>query len=209
MRRRRRRLALVVALAAALVTATGTGGYTAAEADRGVNVAVVNDPNGLLGVEKRVNGCGNQPRLHVTNNLGQDVEVSATVVDSLGVHVQPPSPSSVTLTELDPEANIKANVVPPGPPTAIDQAITLNVTAVGSGVRIELTRTVTVECTGGNNGEKEDEKEEKKEENSDGENEEEKKEGNSNGEKEKNSDGENEEEKKEGNSNGEKEKGQD
>lgn len=142
--RRGQRLALVVALAASLVLVTATGAFTSVEADRGVNVAVVSDENAYLGLDARVAGCGNHARYRVTNRFGTAIDVTASVVDASanlsGVVTNAP-------TDLAPgdSGTIDVRVTPTGNTTPAGW-VTLDITATGSEVRAELTRTVPTAC---------------------------------------------------------------
>ncbi|MFB6159615.1 MAG: hypothetical protein ABEJ61_00375 [Haloferacaceae archaeon] len=142
--RRRRRLALVGLLAASLMLVTATSGFSSVEADRGMNAAVVSDANAFLGLEERVAGCGDHARFAVTNRLGTEIDVSATVVDASTNITADVTDAPTGLVPGDTDT-IDVDVHPVGN-TTTDGLVTLDIVATEEGTRVELTRTVRTDC---------------------------------------------------------------
>jgi hypothetical protein len=148
----------LIALAAALLALTlvsGTGGFSSVAADRSVDVAVANDDEALVGIEKsHIDRCGaNQVALTVTNRLGSDLHtVEATVLAAS---------SDVRATVMDTpeglgvgdngEITVRVNPATPanedaGNGDAVDGTVDIRLTVKGDGTRVTLTRSVPVEC---------------------------------------------------------------
>lgn len=161
-----RRVWLLVAAFAALSLALGTGGFSAASMDRGVNVAVVEDPaDGYVGLEYHPDRVlveygsndaeGNDPRekvhlLTLRNNLAGPVSFTVVVEDPTAV---PPKVkrsnggrTTYDLGTLDPDDSVTLQVPVVCAANGPTETWTLHVTADGEGVLGELTREVTVDC---------------------------------------------------------------
>jgi len=117
---RRRLLALGFA-AALLVSVTGSGGFAAASADRSVPVAVVDDDEAYLGIERDDASDGTW-NLTLTNRLGtgETLDVAAEVGGQNATATLDPGESE-TLTFTDVDCDGTANVVA----TAQDGSITV------------------------------------------------------------------------------------
>jgi hypothetical protein len=151
----------LVALAAALLALTlvsGTGGFSSVAADRSVNVAVVDDDEAFVGIEKgHIDRCGaNQVALTVTNRLGSDLHtVEATVLDDdsdvRATVMDTPGRLGVDDKSHRGEITVRVNPATPanedaGNGDAVDGTIQVRLTVQGGGVRVGLTRSVAVEC---------------------------------------------------------------
>lgn len=161
-----RRVWLLVAAFAALALAFGTGGFSAAEIDRGVTVNVVDDPaEGYVGIEYLADPVtvtygsndrqGEDPRhsvhlLTLRNNLDDPVRFTVTVEDPTSA---PPKLSGdadsyelggATGVARGGTVHLSVPVVCAGDTDRETWA--LQVTADWGGVVGELTRDVTVEC---------------------------------------------------------------
>jgi hypothetical protein len=135
---RRRWLTLLTAGAAVLVATTGTGGFSAVEADRGLDVSVVADDRAHLGitVEETTGANGSTfTLLTLDDNFphGTDVRVeSVAAPDNAPIRVKSWSmdgPVDVTCVE-----------------TTADTDVTLLIDARGDGVRVIKHKQVTVTC---------------------------------------------------------------
>ncbi|MFB6082661.1 MAG: hypothetical protein ABEJ94_00260 [Halorientalis sp.] len=158
----RLKLASVVFAFAAVSLAVGTGAFSSVSADRGVEVAVVEDEEALLGIEGGPHAFpnGNEDRelLTVTNRFAQPVTVTVEITDSGDGGVP-------TLKESDDEKEV---VLDAGEDDSIEWKIqcssqggkadpqtetwTIDVSATGETVSVETTETVTIQCTGNGKG---------------------------------------------------------
>ena len=151
----RRSLVALAAAVLALTLVSGTGGFSSVAADRPVSVAVVDDDEALVGVEAdRIDRCGgNQRALTVSNRLGTDLHtVQATVLDDSsdvrGTVTGTPDgvgigDSGEITVRINPAASASEDA---GNGDAVDGTIEIRLVVVGDGARVELTRSVPVEC---------------------------------------------------------------
>ena len=92
-----RRIAAVLFALALLVTVSGTGAYSAASADRGLTVEVVDDDEAYVGYEP-------EERIYAVNTTNQTTtETLVTVTNRF--------PSSVELTDVDVDAHPALSVL--------------------------------------------------------------------------------------------------
>ena len=158
---RLRRVAVVLAALAVVGTTIPTGGLSSASAERSVSVDVVPDDEAFLGVVEHnqtvdpgLNGDqGNSTKAQVvlltlTNRFPTDLTVEVSVGDAGA-----PPPKMQSLADrsfslpMGHARHVEANVVcgGGGGPTGSD-VFTVEVVASGTGIGIELTRHVTIEC---------------------------------------------------------------
>ncbi|MFC6953351.1 hypothetical protein [Halorubellus litoreus] len=129
---------LVLAAAAVVVATTaGTGAFSAVSAERGIQIAVVDDDRAYLGVAVTANVSGNDTtaRITVTNQFPQGTTLSAVTATVDGETVSL-TPGSTTLDGGDSTTGTVANV------TCGD---TVTIRASGDGVRVELEREIVCE----------------------------------------------------------------
>jgi len=143
-----RAAALFGVLLALLLLTTQSGAFSAATADRSVTVAVVEDEDAYLGIERWTvseTGQATTPLLRVTNHLSTTVEVHITVVESGGAgravlnSVQGPDTLHVGESAL-----VSAGVTCAGGTTA--EPATLRIHASGSGVSVTAHRIPDIDC---------------------------------------------------------------
>ncbi|MFB6161154.1 MAG: hypothetical protein ABEJ61_08260 [Haloferacaceae archaeon] len=131
----RRRLLLAATVAVVLAFVTSTGAVSTVTMDRGVEVAVADDPNAYLGVERAVTGVGDG-----TANL------SVTVTNRF--------PSGADLATVEVTVDGTTADLARGDPLAPGESAThafrsvgcgdrIAVEAFGDGVRVRLYRSVT------------------------------------------------------------------
>jgi hypothetical protein len=79
---RHRSLVLAVAVVVLLATVSGTGGFSSAEADRSVDVAIANDDSAFVGFEQATEETNRTVNLTVavTNQLPSDTGLSSVSV---------------------------------------------------------------------------------------------------------------------------------
>jgi uncharacterized membrane protein len=153
---------VLVVLAISLLV--GTGGFSSAAADRGVDVTVVDDDSAFLGItlESPVldNGRHDETQLaSVQNRFGvplTDLEVTVDGDDPQSPKLLPQStpdvdvPDSIAPGESGTiEADIQCSNAGGDGPTEDWQ---LHISATSDVATVDLTRTVTVECTGEGSG---------------------------------------------------------
>jgi hypothetical protein len=162
-----RRIWLLVAALAALSLAFGTGGFSAAELNRGLSVSVADDPaDGYVGIEyiaspatveygsNDASGEDSRQKVHLLtlrNNLVDSVYYTVRVQDPTQAPPKLRGNSGPTY-ELGGQTGVgrgervrlSAPVVCAG--NADQETWTLHITAESDGVTGELTREVTIEC---------------------------------------------------------------
>jgi len=135
-----RALSLVLAFTAAVGLIFGTAGFTALEADRGVNVTVVDDEDAYLGYEAETETGNNSTTVtaeyhnQFSDELTLDVTVEVDGEDRKAV--------SVTLTEGAAERITVTESCSSGETVQF----TFAATGSGSGVDVSLERTHSVTC---------------------------------------------------------------
>jgi hypothetical protein len=161
----RRRVWLLVAVLTALLLAFGTGGFSAAQVDRAVQVSVAEDPNGYVGItylpdSVRVpygstDGQGNDPRsevhvLTIENNLDDRMALTVVVTDSSG---GPPKlensrggEAEYDLGGFDPGESALLDIPVVCAANGATETWQLRITAHGGDIDAILTREVTIEC---------------------------------------------------------------
>lgn len=154
---RGRALLVVVAAALTVVAIVPTGGFTAASADRSVQVAVVSDDEALVGIDPAEPTLDNGRHadvalLQVRNGFGEPVTVTASVAraDRTG---QPPTVRAVT----------GPGTLAPGESGAVTAdavcaaaretgTVTVELAVAGDGVDVTMERDVEITCTGDGRG---------------------------------------------------------
>lgn len=96
---RLRKFALVGLVASGFLALLATGGFSAANADRSVEVAVAEDENAFLGIPDKVE-CGQEATV-VENQLHTDIDVTVTVSVRGQGELQIKKPTGTTYTQLD------------------------------------------------------------------------------------------------------------
>lgn len=140
-----KRVAAVMLLVAVVLAGSGTAGFSAATADRGVAVNVVDDEYAYLALDwKPLDRCGNQPLVEITNRFETeltDIDVEVTDTDRLEATIRNnpdrlgPDKSSTVDIKLNPR---KANQTD-------DRWVKFRVDAHGQSVEVnELRRQVRV-----------------------------------------------------------------
>ena len=135
-------ISIVLAFTAAVGMVLGTAGFSAIDADRGIEVSVVDDDSAYLGVETvdpivenesstvavYENGFGTDLDEFSVHAVSTDPNVDATVADA---------PES-----LDPGESARVDVVVESEDVDLDSVkLQLSVTASGDGVSVETSRT--------------------------------------------------------------------
>lgn len=148
----RKRLALSALVVASVLLVSSTGGFSAMSADRGVEVSVANDPHAFLALKDRANvltfdnGRHDDVQLmEIENNLGQELDLRITIQDETAVpnHLYTTAPKELDRHEKQPvTVDIQCGN------GENQEQWTVDIVASGEGVRIELSRMVTVICTG-------------------------------------------------------------
>jgi uncharacterized membrane protein len=149
-----RRLAAVLTVVGVALLTTGSGAFTAAQLDRGVDVSVVEDEEAFLAVEEldpAPEADANSSTDHVdvelvqlTNQFtAQDLTVAVDIDErSSGPDAtSEPTASSVSSGETE---TVTVDVECPAGSSNEDWSV--DITAEGEGVEIQLTRTVEVSC---------------------------------------------------------------
>lgn len=163
----RRRVSLALALLAVALLAVGTGGFSSSAADRGLEIAVVDDERAFLGVDVGGDGetvrldNGNRDNRNVTllaleNRVGDstlrvaDLTVEARDADRRLTSGRPPHVRDASVQPgTDPtEKRIVAGTVVCASNQENRMAVEVGLTAYADGFAVELTRTVWVECSG-------------------------------------------------------------
>jgi hypothetical protein len=148
-----RAVLVVIAVTAALVSAASTGGFSVSEADRGVDVAVVDDDRAFLGVETYDRAHkGGSPTwvtlVRVTNRLGESFHSVDISVDGTG---GPPPvlqhhrrPAGLAAGESDTvRARINCDNGRENPRT---ESWEVRIRASGESASVALSRTVSITC---------------------------------------------------------------
>jgi len=165
-----RRVSLALALVGVALLAAGTGGFSATTADRGVNVAVVDDENALLGVddESVVLDNGNNSRVSLLT-LENQADASPLTVTDLTVETAPgernltagppPKISGVSVDSESPSTKrpIVADKIVCANSTRNEKTLLIGLTAASDDFTVELTREVNVVCSGDPSGNSSDE----------------------------------------------------
>jgi hypothetical protein len=160
----RRRLLILAAFALAVVSATGTGGFSAAQMDRGVSVAVAPDSDAILGIKTydqtaddagkldpgRTKGETGPPTevvlLEVTNRTGQDIESIDVDIDEPDEpnERRPPKVMDAGASYVGDDIwEVQADVVCG---SEMSETWTVDLTIQADGVQAELSRSVDVAC---------------------------------------------------------------
>jgi uncharacterized membrane protein len=148
----RRTLLAVAMFALSVAVVTGSGSFTSASAERSVSVDVVEDERAFVGIERAgpevPNGNHEVVLMYVTNRFHSKAE-SISVV-AVGEPSGPPPvvqelthPSKIQAGEKIP---VRAKVTCGNATTGGEILVRLNVTT--DGATVEMTRSVTIECTG-------------------------------------------------------------
>jgi len=158
-----RRIWLLVAAFAALSLAFGTGGFSAAELDRGVQVSVAEDEDAFVGIHGQDSITisygsndeqGNDRRevvqlLALENNFGEPMTFDVTVHDPTST---PPNLGqgsdgydSFTLDATDGSRGVSFPVVCAAA-NGGSETWTVSITGQSQGVTAEIDRSVTIEC---------------------------------------------------------------
>jgi hypothetical protein len=157
-----RRVWLLMATFAALALALGTGGFSAAELDRGVQVSVVEDGDAFVGIhsqdsitipygsndEQGNDGGAEVQLMTLENNFGEPMTFDVTVHDPTST---PPNLGqgsdgydSFTLDATDGPRGVSFPVVCAA--AGGSETWTVSITARSPGVTAEIDRSVTIEC---------------------------------------------------------------
>jgi hypothetical protein len=148
----RRTLLAVAVFALSIAVVTGSGSFTSASAERPVSVDVVDDEHALVGVDtvnhELANGRHQVVLMRVSNHFHSDVtSVTVTVIDEPS---GPPEvvqrlsyPSTISTGET---IEVSADVACGNTSTQGPVRLRMNVTTGDASV--EMTRSVTIECTG-------------------------------------------------------------
>jgi len=153
---RLRRLAVAALVAAAVLAIPATSGFSATSAERPVEVAVVDDGNAYLGLEKKSPTLGNGTHsdvllVEMMNNFAidiTDIEVSV-IEDDASMPPNLVNSGSVTDSSLGPgeTADVTADIDCGN--AAGSETFVVDLSAeTADGSSVELTRDVEVECTG-------------------------------------------------------------
>lgn len=142
-----RALSLVLAFTAAAGLIFGTAGFSTMEADRGVDVAVVNDTDAYLGYEPLADEAraGESTRvIEYRNRLGSDL-------DEFDVSVSTPTDHDVTVTAVDAPPDLpKRSAGQVAVTLACSQERTVDLLfeadGSGGGVSVSVDRTRAVTC---------------------------------------------------------------
>jgi uncharacterized membrane protein len=149
-----RRLAAVLAVVAVALLSTGSGAFTAAQLDRGMEVNVVEDEEAFLAVEEldpRLEADVNSSTDHadvelvrLTNQFAeQDLTVEVDINEGSNGPDATSEPTAESISSGETETVTAAVECPAG---ASSEDWTIDITAEGDGVEIQLTRTVEVSC---------------------------------------------------------------
>lgn len=154
------KLASVVLAFAAVSLAVGTGAFSAASADRGVEVAVVDDEQAMLGIDGGPHAFrnGNEVRelLTVTNRFSESVTVTIEIDEPGGKSPKLMSGGARTVAlspgdshTIDPKIQCSSTGG-----TALPRSETWNVsvTAEGDSVHVDTEAELEVVCTGEGKG---------------------------------------------------------
>lgn len=125
-----RQLGLIVAVLAALsMTLTGTAGFTGVEADRGVQVAVVDDDTAYLGVEQAPSNTTDGTadlNVTVTNRFPTGTELAVTVETgnhSAAVDIASGESRTVSVTSVDCDGQLAINGTGPAVSLHLDRPV--------------------------------------------------------------------------------------
>lgn len=133
---------LLFVVAAAIV---GTSGYSAIQADRSTDVAVVDDDQAYIVIDETEDEIANGSTgtaLTVTNQFAEPVEVTATPTHSPdGITVEGFNSTSI---EVEETASLQVRC---GDSRMSDGTITVDLTAEGDETSFETSDEVTVQCT--------------------------------------------------------------
>ena len=135
-------VSIVLAFTAAVGMVLGTAGFSAIDADRGIEVSVVDDESAYLGVETVDPVVENESSTVAVYENGFDAEL-----DEFSVQVIPTDPSvDATVTDapesLDAGESAPVDVVVESEDADLDSVgLQLEVTASGDGVSVETSRT--------------------------------------------------------------------
>jgi len=122
-------------LALAVVLLLGTGGFSAISADRGVSVAVTGNDDAYLGYETAChNGTLN---ITITNRFDETLTDGSVAVDGNETELPEIKPSESATVTFDVSAS-DGQTIEPGDPVTVE--------ASGSGISVELDRTVPEQC---------------------------------------------------------------
>lgn len=148
----RRTLLAVAVFALSIAIVTGSGSFTSASAERPVSVQVVEDERAFVGVEtvphELANGKHHIVLIHVSNRFGSDVEsITVTVID------EPSGPPPVVQGLSYPSTiqtggtiDVSADVACGN--TSTEDPVRLRMTVTTGDATVEVTRSVTIVCTG-------------------------------------------------------------
>lgn len=151
----RGRFWLFLALVGAVVLVPATGGFSAAGAERGISVAVADDPaNAFVGIDGPRRLALDYGRtddvvlFRLANNLGYPIEVRVSVSNDGTTPPDldgPPAVGNPSLHPDDPSTAVTGDVVCAA---AGDETWTVHVEAEGSAFSADIRHTVTVACSG-------------------------------------------------------------
>lgn len=153
-----RHIVIVLLALAVLLVAAATGGFSATEADRGVQITVADSDRAYLGIESldpsitgedRASDAGESVVLfELTNNLHDGIEIDAEVEErtagsSVGLHDDLRTPNG-----LEPGASgtIDATVDCPGGVTSETVDVGITVETDDGTVFVQTTQSVTISC---------------------------------------------------------------
>jgi len=142
---------LLLAFAAATGLVLGSAGFASIDADRGVEVSVVDEDDAYLGVNATADAVAegeSTPTLDLRNRFGgpiETVEVDAEVVVSGNATVEAVDPPEAIPVGDAAPVNVTLRC-----PTGGNATIAYDVTATGSDVRVDTTAEQRVACRAGN-----------------------------------------------------------